>query len=585
MLNRLSLDAIVAITNELEGRDIARLWICGDALLNHRLGRGGGVKKFSQTFDSLFPGTWPSIVRYFASLEEFTVLHAWREVPEGEWKPRYSDLSKTVVRIRLAHPDDIISFHEALLAGGTPNLLELTNVSSTSSRNLPEEDFQSLMAHLSHLQVLVFDRMVAIRLPPSVWPKSLRKLCVHLLDEAPIVLPEAMEELDWKIDESTPSPFSIQWPPSLHTIAMSCNNAITLEEARRLPRGLTDLRLPFSKFDNSPEFWKALPPNLTKLRLSAFVELKPVIERLPRTIKSCYNLPAPTLENVKLYPPSLTAIEWSGTTHDPKMYELLPTGLRRIVFAERARTREEDNPWTRLPDTLEEVQCLDGRYLDHYDLSSCLSNLKLSGTDLMDKRLDRLASSKLLFLILYECKFDSQALIGCLPQGLRTLSVNRCDNFAMDGELCKILPKTLLTLEAYPVALAEPQALVYLPIELEKLHFSTSSLEVGFLGDGACLLPELKHLIIQVDDPIPGLAPYLLATLPRKLKTFNLIYPKTTPLDITDASLESLPPGLVILSIISAPALVSGRWLARRPRCLYRVRLGNVNVETPSERL
>ena len=50
MLNRLSLDAIVAITNELEGRDIARLWICGDALLNHRLGRGGGVKKVFSNF-------------------------------------------------------------------------------------------------------------------------------------------------------------------------------------------------------------------------------------------------------------------------------------------------------------------------------------------------------------------------------------------------------------------------------------------------------------------------------------------------------------------------------------------------------
>ena len=577
MLNRLSIDVIVAITNELEGRDIARLWICGDALLNHRLGRGGGVKKFSQTFDSLFPGTWPSIVRYFASLEEFTVRHSWDEVPEGEWKPRYSDLSKTVVRIRLAHPDDIISFYDALLAGGTPSLLELTNVSSKSSRTMSDEVLHSLMAHLPHIQVLLFDAIFPLQLPPSVWPKSLRRLYVNIfsLGEDPTVLPASLEELKLH-SNSSPSLLSIQWPPNLLKFE-SYYFKLSLEELRYLPRSLTDLKLPNTHFDNSPEFWKALPPQLAHLSLGAFMETKPLIEPLPRTIKDFNRLPAPTFENVKLYPPSLTAILFPYTWHDPKIYELLPTGLRYASLNGAAARDGEDLTWTRLPDTLESIDGLDMRYLDHYALPSCIRNLTVAQADLTDKRLDRLVSSKLDILTLHDCKYDPKALIRCLPKGLTSLSVQHYTTgglVMMDGETCKLLPKTLRTLTAHPMELTDPKALLHLPVGLEKLDIRSRSYQVGFLGDGVGFLPKLEELSIRVEDLTPGLAPYLFAILPRKLKSFFFLHPKETPLDITDASLEALPPGLLVFSTSSVPALVSGSWLARKPRCLHSVWFG-----------
>ena len=589
MLNCLSLDAIVAITNELEGRDIARLWLCGDALLNHRLGRGGGVKKFSQTFDSLFPGTWPSIVRYFASLEEFTVRHSWDEVPEGEWKPRYSDLSKTVVRIRLAHPDDIDSFYEALLGGSTPNLLELTNVSSAMSYILTEEVLASLMAHRPRLEILLFDHLFPLPLLPSVWPGGLRKLRFNALSlgEDSIVLPESLEELELRINETPSSLLSIQWPPNLLKLVLDdYYDVISLEELRHLPRSLTDLRLPNAHpLNSSWAFWKALPPSLTKLYV-IFPEVEPSIALLPRTLKRFFELPEIDLENVKLLPPSLTKIDFVASEHDPKIYELLPTGLRKIYRLGSTHVRDEDeSSWTRLPDTLEYVDGLNVRYLDHYALPSCLRELKLFGSNLTDRRLDRLVSSKLLILQLEDCKFGSEALIRCLPQGIVKLAVRQCVDFAMDGKSCKLLPKTLQTLIATPVKLTEPKALAYLPIGLNMLMLHSTSYEVGFLGDGASLLPKLKELNISVDKLTSGLALYLFATMPRNLRVFRFFYPKEFSLDITEASFESLPPGLVILHISTTPVLFSDRWHAQRPRCLADVYIGKqVHFPHPSER-
>ena len=579
MLNRLSIDAIVAITNELEGRDIARLWLCGDALLNHRLGSGGGVKKFSQTFNSLFPGTWPSIVIHFVGLEEFTVNHYHSHVPEGEWKPRYSDLSKTVVRVRMAHPDDFASFHEALLAGGTPNLLELTNVSSKSSLTLGESGLQSLMALLPHLQVLRFDWAHPLPLPPSIWPKQLQKLHAYVpsLDEDPSILPESLEALELRIANPS-SLLPIQWPPNLLKLEAYCYD-VTTEELKGLPRSLTELILPNSHFYNSPENWNALPPNLTVLSLGMFRDEDLFLRSLPRTLKLVGNLPAVNLKNVKILPPGLISLN-VDINHDPKIYELLPTRLRTVTFAGGAQTREgeeeTESSWTRLPDTLEQVQQLDVRYLDHYPLPSCLTSLSLSEADLTGKRVDRLVSSKLAELSLSVCKFENRVLIECLPRGLTLLSLFQCVNFEMDGELCKLLPKTLRVLKVFPMKLIGPKALAYLPAGLTSLFIQSRSLEVGFLGDGAGLHPKLECISIRVSDLTPGLAPYLFATMPRRMQHFTLAYPREFPLDITDASLESLPPGLVSIETTSAPALVSGSWLASKPRCLHSVRMGTV---------
>ena len=565
MLNHLSIDAIVAITNELEGRDIARLWICGDALLNHRLGRGGGVKKFSQTFDSLFPGTWPSIVRYFASLEEFTVRHSWDEVPEGEWKPRYSDLSKSVVRVRLAHPDDIISFYEALLGGGTPHLRELTTMDTPNHDPLI---FRTLVAHLPHIEVLRF-RSFSVPLPlPWVWPKNLRQISItiDLPGEDSIVLPESLEVL--KVSRLKRSLHSIQWPPNLLKLILSNTEEIPVEEALRLPRSLTVLRLTGVRFENSPEFWKALPPHLTKLQVSMRAGEQPMIELLPRTLKRFHDLPVINLENVKFLPPSLTVIQELNIALDPKVYELLPTGLRQLNFVGYVTAKQGDDLiWTRLPDTLEQVFGLNARYLDHYALPRCIRKFSLSVDELTDKRLDKLVSSKMRLLSLFNCKLDAQAVIRCLPQGLTSLTLGRCADLAMGDEACKLLPKTLTHLTAYPVTLTNPKALLHLPVGLKELHIHSKTFEVGFLGDGASLLPKLEALIVHIDKLTPGLAPYLFAILPRKLKHFQLAYPKEFPLDITDASLESLPRGLLTIETSSPSAQVSGSWYALKPPC------------------
>ena len=590
MLNRLPIDAIVAITNELEGRDIARLWICGDALLNHRLGRGGGVKKFSQTFDSLFPGTWPSIVIHLVGLEEFTVEHSWNEMPDGEWKPCYSDLSKTVVRVRLAHPDDIISFHEALLGGGTPNLLELTNIGPKESQSLSEEVLASIMARLPHLQVLVFGWAHAFPLPPRIWPKQLRKLRANLnsLGEGPVVLPESLEELELNLEKSPSSLLSIQWPPNLILLDVEAYcNAISLEELRRLPRSLTDLMLMNARFENSPEYWKALPPNLTYLNVELAEDEEPMLELLPRTLKQ-FNAIQAELNTVKLLPPSLTKISDMAMPHDPKMYELLPTGLRYADMGGGVEAQDGgDLTWTRLPDSIEDFEGLDVRYLDHYPLPRCIRSLRMADADLTDQRLDRLVSSKMLELFLHGCKFDSQALIRCLPPGLTTLRVHDCYDFAIDGELCKLFPKKLRTLEAIPVKLIDPKALSYLPASLEILHVHSNSCEVGCLGDSTCSLPKLNDLFIRVNNISPGLAPYLFAVLPRKLKGFSLSSLKSqqNPLDITDASLESLPPGLLTFSTSAPAPQVSGSWIARKPRCLRSAWLGSkVNLTPPTSK-
>ena len=481
----------------------------------------------------------------------------------------------------MAHPDDIISFYDALLGGGTPNLLELTNVTANSSRLAEEELLVSMVAHLPHIQVLEFDYWsLPLPLPASVWPKHLRRLRINVsgstLGQGLLVLPESLEKLELAADK-WPSLHSIQWPPNLLKLELEAYyEELSLEAVQALPRSLKDLRLPRAYFENTSEFWKALPPNLTRLELSPFEEAAPMIELLPRTLKRCHSLGMITLENVKLLPPSLTTVLDLGTTHDPKIYELLPTGMREMSLYQITHVQEGDDlTWTRLPDTLELIDGLDACYLDHFALPSCLRSLTLSEADLTDKRLDRLVSSKLRFLSLNSCKFDAKAVVRCLPQGLTSLTLSHCVDLKIERDTCKLLPKTLLVLDVSPVKFTRSKALTYLPAGLEKLIIHSNRYEVGFLGDSACALPKLRDLAIHVDDLTPGLAPYLFGILPRKLKNFTLIYPNRQPLGITDATLESLPPGLLMLTTSSTPSGVLGSWLDRGPKCLYRVTFGD----------
>lgn len=591
-LDCLPTDALLGITELLSGRDVGCLWLLGNTRLNTRLGAGGGVKSFRLTLDSLFPAKWPSLVRHFSHLEEFTIHHIRGEILKHEWLPCYSELSPTVRRLNFSLPSDFWAFFAALRSGcAFPCLEELTGLyvapdlplnaaeaadhvrSSKSRKEL--HSFLSLLP--TSLTSLHFSGPLelALPLPPSSWPRQLRKLTIACFiedresgDEA---LPIGLESLDL----STYGPHSInrtRWPPNLQRLVLSEESgaAVTADDLARLPRCLTHLNWPLYQANIDENIFLALPPHLTELDLHLLRPLSEWVALLPSTLTRAVDLPARG-ENLQ-FPPALTSVDY--LFHEPSSYKNLPAGVRSIKGG-RAAGVGPLLAWPKLPDSLTSTSDMDLMYLDQHAFPACLQELPLHEGFLFSKRLERFVSSKITNLSLFECVFDEKVLIDNLPPQLTKLYVFRDDIMTIDDSGCEKLPKSLLRLKMSGVRFTGPNPLSCLPRDLEELGLVPSSLEVGCLGaNGACLFPKLGELTLLLGTLPQGLEQHIFATLPRRMKYLTVIGLMGHEFDLTDESLASLPPGLVSLDVGAAPK-ITGSWLKKKPVCLQEIRFDN----------
>lgn len=594
MLSRLSNDALSEALSLLGGRDIGRLWLCGDSALNHRLGSGGCVKSFRLPLDSLFPTQWPSLVRHFSRLEEFLIRLEHGEIIEADWTPKYSDLSRTVRKVNFCLHADFDAFLATLKSGHTfDHIEEITGIQiTTGSTDETEKDSQDRVIQffglVPSLRAVTFNQDGFLSVAPRYWPRSLRSIAIdiQLSDNETLDFPDTLEELVIYLGLSGEGEserlLSANWPSNLVKANLfSDDNIMSHEDIQRLPRRMTDLNLDMNELIPNEAFIKALPPALLCLRFNMREHMKDtkLIELLPRTLTRADMLPPMTAENFKFFPPSLTLVRIGNV---PALYGLLPAGIREVRVEEASSTEYgPETKFPKLPDSLTAFNNLNLRYLDQHPLPANLRDLSLRAPDLTEEQAKQFSSSILTNLCLTSSSLAiASIIVPYLPQTLTKLVIRRCENITWDASDVQSLPQTLIDFEVGSVTLTGEKPLSYLPRRLERLHLTAQRLLPGCLGQSD-FCPELSFLNFVLSEPPDGLAAYLFAMLPRKLKYFRLFTPATLDLGITDDSLLALPPGLVSLEF-SGRAQISGAWQSKRPYPLRHAVFGSKAVARPT---
>lgn len=580
------------IVTFLESISIARLWFCGDTRLNHRLGAGGCVRNFEPVIDSLRPTQWPSLVRHFARLEEFSVRCADQEGTATDWIPRYDELSPSLRRMKLSFPHDALAFFKTLVDHPFPHLEELTGIDFFAAlyraTSESEVDFASLSASIpTSLQTLRFS-FCYIPFPPCLWPQHLTKITISIshIGPSPVVFPPGLEELDLCVganDDDTNDPtslFSATWPSGLLNLKVYMENdaTLTLEDMKRLPRGLTSLDIQVrDPLELSDKLLMALPPNLIllDLHLNEVISTKEMLALLPKSLTFCGNLPEqPSIELLKLFPPNLTYLLEVITS--PEFYGALPKGMQHIISSvDPEFSVEASEIWPRLPDSLIRLSGLNSHYLTQHSLPTQLTTLKLESIILEDAQVERLSeASKLTKLVLEACSYSSKRLFAHLPRNLTTLRFRESSPVVIDADDAQNLPQTLEDFISSKIAFGCPNLFSFFPKGLTSISFSIDSLEVGFLGEKECFLPNLTFLSISISSaPAEGLAKHIFATLPRTLKYLEFMSPADTDLDITTDSLNLLPLGLISLNTAAPAKKVKAEdW--KKPLSLKSARMG-----------
>lgn len=610
MLSCLSTEALAAVIGLLDGRDIGRLWSCGDSVLNRRLGSGGCVKEFRLELQSLFPTKWPSLVRHFTRLQHFEVSYARGEAVEGDWIPNYSELSQSVRKIVLCFPKDTIAFFEALRSGFSfPHLEELKEVSTLLIRisKTPEEAQQiinSMMALLPpSLYSLTFTNWSSLQLPPhtSTWPRQLRQTNVMVtppdfehqqpdqgsspaetdLLSTFLDFPPSLEVLQMQLSSKNMKLVfaSIRWPSNLLSLSLWSQSAVAMSiaDVQGLPRTLTCFNAKLSSASFSVEFLQALPPKLTELNLRGVPQLNErTLILLPRTLTKSSNLPTPTAENIKLFPPSITYLSSAQT------YDDLPSGIRTIMDGMAGMDggpKPPNHTWKRLPDSLTHLPHVHPDYLAEHTLPLSLRKLWMYQTYLTEHHVERFASTNITQLTLSGCTVPTKQLFQHLPRCISILSLVQVFPIIMGDEECKNLPETLLNLTLSPTQFTCQRPFHSLPSGLEFLSLRIDTLEE------ACFDPKrfakLHSLNITLTNLSPGIARQFVTNIPRRVKRFVLSSPEGADTEITDEDLESLPPGLTNISLGQARN-VTGRWLSRMPQFLDDIWIGT-RVIAPKE--
>lgn len=604
MLNNLPSELLEAIVSSIEGVGIGRLWLCGDSRLNARLGAGGAVKSFRVHFDSLCPVQWPSLVRHFVHLEHFKTSFG-RDATVMAWVPRYSELNRSIRRLNLSFKSDFFGLQDAFTGGHTFTCLEeLTGLAPKSTSNAAAQEmisnFLALLPpcltnlqfqHANYSSDFAYSNYEKMYwpVPTSYWPRNLRKLTLSLIcseNEPEPVLPLSLEELDLSIQD--PNRYdgrdhvreiyaAIALIPNLRKLRIllySLNmTSLTIEDIRRLPRSLNHLEMDFLEFSFDADLMIALPPMLTELdtRVNRTIVDISLLELLPRSLTKFGNLPFPTVETLKVFPPNIASLDQLYML--PEIVAALPPGLRSAKFRPADGGHETTNlVWPKLPDTLTEVRNLSPGYLDQHPLPTNLQVFKLTTGDLTDGHVKRFSSTKIASLSLKYCSYNTEHLFKHIPRYLTRLRLIGNPIMRMDDTDCKNLPKHLVDLELNPVDFNCSHPLSYFPRGLKHLEMRTTSLEIGCIGEGRGFFPELVSLCFRIQEYPAGLAHYLLTNLPRQLKQFTITAPALIDFDLTDESLLSLPPGL--LQLIAKPApMVKGTWKTKKPAFLDNIRL------------
>lgn len=578
MLGFLPVNALSFVTDLLDGRDIARLWFIGSFQLNRSLGSGGGVKSFRYSYDSLSSNTWPSLVAQFIQLEQFSTCeglisglpHKWTD-----WKPQYAVISQTVRRLHLCRSSDPPIFAELLQSGVSfPRLEELSIKTIVKPGILEPKDCPSKGALLSLLlkqcpslvSLIIPDRSLSAL---SLWPPEISRLSVRIHSVKEIytpVFPTGLEILELStekemfrqlVQHGLPANLvKLRFYTRFESVPLSSN------EAARLPHSIRHLELPWGEHPTSEEL-KSLPPSLTylNLKLHRLIDEVHLLDALPRTLTRVTDLESPTIETIQHFPPNLTRID--EMQHLPEIYALLPPNLRKIKAMQGDRSvHEAPKVFPKLPASLTYLENFHPRYLEKHSLPPRIRTLKLSNLALTEANVKKLNSPELLSLTLFRSTFPPKGLFECIPAYLTELDITECNLFQMSAGDCNNLPKSLVRLKLGYVEFKTPSPFELFPQGLRELTVQAKSISEQSFNGSPDLFPKLERLSVLDLDIEEGLLHAILTHLPQGLKYFSYgrLGKKPGAPNITNESLESLPPGLEQLSCCAVNGLTRTRF-------------------------
>lgn len=580
MLDLLPVEVLSQVTDLLEGRHIALLWMAGDKTLNERLGSGGGVSSFHLVIDSLYVNAWPSIVRHFPRLRSFSVSQSGSD-PTLKWCPDYSQLSPTIRSIKTSMQMDLTSILEVLKRdSGAFRLLETLHF-PYCTREAGETLFLTRLGDLPNLSSIFCSE------PLRVTPVDLKALpLTHLKlflrargSRDDFSFPSTLEtlEVNWMDQSSIPSDYFLGLPSGLIKFTFFRDRStapISPAHLLNIPRQLKHLFLDLGRKLSIADI-EALPPNLLSFGAYNFKIDQEVAEewvsKLPRTLLSCSVLPQPKKTTLPLFPPNLTHID--NVPCYPVMYEYLPRNLTSISFGAQMNASSPKTKWPKLPDSLTSIHRLDSRYLEDHNLPSGLKVLKMFGEWLTPSAVQALPRN-LQELTVTAAGGPFETFFELIPRFLVRLEMTHID-LAMSDSDCRNLPRTLIWLSLSTVRFTTedaPNQLSQFPTELEKLDLKAERL------DAACLrafpAPKLRELALTVRTHVAGVAHQILTTLPRRLRKFDYVDRGCKALDVTNNSFELLPRGITDVSVApEATGLSTPTW----PPTLFRFKLGKVD--------
>lgn len=578
------IEVLQLVTSNLEGLHIGRLWTCGNSALNLRLS-ARGVIHFHHVLDPLFPIVWPKFIRHFHHLESFEVSRRFTDIQISEWEPCIADLSPTLQKVTFCFDFDLTRFfeHVASVPEAFPQLKSISGPSYPRT-----ESCLRVIRRCPQLSSISVPFRIQV-LRPSDLPKHLVSvsLIVGEVDLSKgIFFPDSLETLSlefWarvnKIWDFLPG-----LPVGLHSLLIRDTSRSvdpTPTDFALLPRSLKALRVPLFS-PPSIALLEALPPNLTELNLlttedeycttdqALFWEREEcaALKSLPRTLTRTFlGFPPPTPETLPFFPPNL------ATVHPHTSGDMLCHFPRvKSVFLPASSLP----PKRKLLDSVTSLILGKELYYTEHRLPLALTDLTLHSMASwsINESLELPETIRTLFLYGYT---PHLLPFSKMPKHLTSLSIE-AEELEIGPEECEALPRRMKHLKlGFKAELkSSTQCLSLLPPQLESLFLSALSLDVGSLKE----LPgsELRKLtLIFFKDPTGLLAHDICTSLPPKLASFTYQGDSRGGNQLTDESLQNLPPGLAHLAFLKGQRKIKGTCKSQLPKSLVSLTITDIH--------
>lgn len=554
-------DVLAGIVEHIDGFCLAKLWFCGSVVLNTKLGKLGGCKKFCINFGQARAiYSWPRILSYMHHLQDVYVdLPFHRLYPAGEQYPPVW-LPPTVKRLALNAPVQMLAplselfpslehleMMSAFWKATSPSLrqnlpsslislrLEQLNLTATTALLSVLPLLQQLQTlNLIHIEGFDYDPPLPAMFGPELHSLKIitNKGLFPIINFPPALTRLALVEYDLMADKPSSATTDV-----FMSLLASKNNlkelALKGKTVSRLlwnalPPSLTKLQLLFTEFDLFNEGdWNPIPPELQELKMPQWGE---GLGKLPTTLRQC-SVPLPNTFPLSSLPTTVHTLHL-GLEARQADFKKLPPSVTNLTLGQIASKNCEH-----LPASISTLQLGDLTDIDDADdvtaFPDSLTSLFLQ--ELTSLNFNMLPKKLLSLNMHLTFVYVSQRYMNWskhLPSSLTSLKIT-CQGLPYTNEFIQCLPRGLkvLQLRHFFVQLSSSLG------SNSKLGFSTACYPL--------LPPQLETLSLVLS--IKPSSQELFSALPASLTDVTISSLFHT--EISEESFQKLPARLRIISL------------------------------------